>query len=254
MALDATVGGALADSYLSVAAADALAEADIGTAAAHWRNPLIPVGDRERALKRATREIEAHVSTSGVRYSATQRRLYPRAIDAASSLGIISSTVASPTIVRTVGPHGFTTGQSVTVAGHTSTPAIGTQVITVLSEDTFSVPVNVTVAGAGGTLTNASLALIPYIPSSISLATYAQAKFLLAGGAEIIDGAAMRDARGLQSASEPNVSYTQATGALPYLSAEAQAHLQGVFGGGATIHSVKVSTDYTIDAGLEVLA
>jgi predicted secreted protein len=72
------------------------------------------------------------------------------------SLGaaISTSSVADPTVITTPTPHGLASGESATIAGHTgSTPALdGTHVVTVLSPTTFTVPVNVTVAGAGGTV------------------------------------------------------------------------------------------------------
>lgn len=249
MALDATVGGANADSYLSVAAADLLASADVGRAATTWAALTTTTDLKERALKRATREIDAFLRTSGAaRFAATQLRLYPRAVDAASSLWIVSSSAAAASVITTRGPHGFTSGQTVVIAGHTgSTPSLnGSHVVTVTGETTFTIPVTVSVAGSGGTLTNASVNPIPYIPSAVRLATWAQAKFLNAGGANVIDAADIRSARQMQSASEPNISYSQEEGgAAPFLCAEAKAHLQGAFGGAATIRSVAVGTSYS---------
>jgi hypothetical protein len=67
------------------------------------------------------------------------------------SRNISSNTVANPTIV-TCPKHGLKTGTTnVTISGSNSTPTIdGTRVATYVSEDTFSVPVNVTVAGNDG--------------------------------------------------------------------------------------------------------
>lgn len=65
--------------------------------------------------------------------------------------GDISNTLANPTVVTTTVPHGLTTGGSVVITGSNSTPTIdGTRVVTVLSPTTFSVAVNVTVAGTTG--------------------------------------------------------------------------------------------------------
>lgn len=68
---------------------------------------------------------------------------------------ISSVTAASPAVVTTATPHGLTTGQSVVITGATTTPTVdGTQVATVLTSTTFSVPVAVTVADStGGTVT-----------------------------------------------------------------------------------------------------
>ena len=83
MTLDATVGGTSADSYLDVATADGLAAADIGRAATAWA--AASTDSKERSLKRATREIDAYLRSSGIaRYSASQSLLYPRAVDVAN--------------------------------------------------------------------------------------------------------------------------------------------------------------------------
>src|SRR3990167_1935949 len=65
---------------------------------------------------------------------------------------IVSSSVANPSVI-TATAHGYLTGQMVLIAGHAgSTPSInGTHVITYVSANSFSIPVNVTVGGTGGT-------------------------------------------------------------------------------------------------------
>lgn len=76
---------------------------------------------------------------------------------------IVSSSVASPTVVTTRLPHGLTSGDQVTIAGHTSTPTINGagRTVTVTSPTTFTVAVNVTVGGsAGGTFTGDTLVAI----------------------------------------------------------------------------------------------
>jgi hypothetical protein len=66
---------------------------------------------------------------------------------------ITSNSIANPSVVTTPVAHGLATGDIILIAGVTgSTPTInGERVVTVLSPTTFSVPVNVTVAGTGGT-------------------------------------------------------------------------------------------------------
>ena len=67
---------------------------------------------------------------------------------------ISSNTLANPTVVTTSTAHGLETGDHVTIAGSNSTPVIdGARVVTVISPTTFSVPVNVSVAGTAGTVT-----------------------------------------------------------------------------------------------------
>lgn len=63
---------------------------------------------------------------------------------------IVSNTMANPTIVTSIA-HGLTSGDSITIYDSNSTPSIdGERIVTVLSADTFSIPVNVTVAGTTG--------------------------------------------------------------------------------------------------------
>ncbi len=73
---------------------------------------------------------------------------------------ITSNSIANPTVVTTPTPHGLTSGDIVVIAGvATSSPTInGQRVVTVTSTTTFTVPVNVTVAGTGGTLVRANSA------------------------------------------------------------------------------------------------
>lgn len=67
---------------------------------------------------------------------------------------IVSSSVANPTVITASAAHDLLTGASVTITGHAgSTPSInGTHIVTVLSPTTFSIPVNVTVGGTGGSV------------------------------------------------------------------------------------------------------
>lgn len=75
---------------------------------------------------------------------------------------IVASTIANPTVLETATPHSLVSGDTVLVAGHTgSTPAVdGSRIVTVIDALHVSVPVNVTVAGAGGTVTR-TLAVEP---------------------------------------------------------------------------------------------
>lgn len=89
MALDATVAGVSANSYLSIAAADLLAAADTGPEVTAWT--AATTDQKERALKRATREIDAFLRSGWLRYGAAQSvafvqaLLFPRAIDVSGS-------------------------------------------------------------------------------------------------------------------------------------------------------------------------
>jgi uncharacterized phiE125 gp8 family phage protein len=83
-----------------------------------------------------------------------------RAVPVTPAVSIVSSSVAAASVITTAVPHGLATGDTVAIAGHTgSTPAIdGSRVVTVLSSLTFSIPLQVTVAGTGGTATRTAAA------------------------------------------------------------------------------------------------
>lgn len=74
---------------------------------------------------------------------------------ASNSVNITSSSTANPTVITTSSAHGFQSQDTITIAGHSSTPDInGVHTITWLSTTTFSIPVNVTAGGgAAGTVT-----------------------------------------------------------------------------------------------------
>lgn len=66
---------------------------------------------------------------------------------------ISANTIANPTVVTTSAVHSLDTGNVVFIYNSNSTPSLnGLRTITKLSSTTFSVPVNVTVAGTDGTL------------------------------------------------------------------------------------------------------
>ena len=68
---------------------------------------------------------------------------------------VTSTSVASPTVVTTSSPHGFTTGDTVYFSGHErSTPSINGNpyTVTVTGLSTFTIPVAITVAGEGATV------------------------------------------------------------------------------------------------------
>lgn len=79
-------------------------------------------------------------STAGASFSPTLPNQYT----------IESNTLANPTVITSTG-HGLTTGDSITIYNSNSTPSIdGERTVTVINANTFSVPVNVTVAGTAG--------------------------------------------------------------------------------------------------------
>ena len=78
MALDATVGGPAANSYLDVAAADLLNANRLGESADRWADASTE--DKEKALIQASADIDAHVYP-GVVWSSAQLLHFPRDVD-----------------------------------------------------------------------------------------------------------------------------------------------------------------------------
>lgn len=78
MALDATIAGSSANSYLTVAEADEAASNDLGRFAEKWL--AAPLDRKERCLIRATREISSRIGPT-VRFSSSQALAWPRSID-----------------------------------------------------------------------------------------------------------------------------------------------------------------------------
>lgn len=173
--LDSTVGGPLSNSFELLSEANTYFDERLPLP-----TPWVASGDASvRALIMATRVLNAMAlphktlrrdscdcqyyltarQWAGSPASATQRLAWPR-IGLFDSNGnpldvlISSNSVASPSVVTTVVPHGRTTDDKVFIVGSNSTPVIdGTHTIIVLSTTAFSVPVNVTVAGTVGRMT-----------------------------------------------------------------------------------------------------
>lgn len=70
------------------------------------------------------------------------------------NIPITSNTLANPTVITTPVPHGLAAGHIILISGNiTSSPAINgptTYAVTVISPTTFSIPVNCTTGGTGG--------------------------------------------------------------------------------------------------------
>ena len=112
----------------------------------------------------------------------------------ADAVSVTSSSVADPTVITTAAAHGLLTGDTVLIAGHSgSTPDInGVNVATVLTPTTFTIPVNVTVGGTGGTSARVS---------SRSGAGYLAVSALTLGGYDSV-GISLRD-------SDDNITFVQ---------------------------------------------
>lgn len=78
MALDTTVGGSAAESYLSVAEADVLAAQSLSAFAADWT--AATETRKENALRQATRDIDTLVPAFDL-YADDQALRFPRAVD-----------------------------------------------------------------------------------------------------------------------------------------------------------------------------
>lgn len=76
----------------------------------------------------------------------------------ADAVTITSSSVDNPTVITTAAPHDLLTGDTVLIAGHSgSTPDINDEwTVTVLTPTTYTIPVQVTTGGTGGTSTRIS--------------------------------------------------------------------------------------------------
>jgi len=87
----------------------------------------------------------------------SSRPVFPHAVAVLvnPAIAIVASSIAAATVLDTLTPHHLVSGDTVLVAGHVgSTPAVdGSRVATVIDATHVSVPVAVTIAGTGGTLT-----------------------------------------------------------------------------------------------------
>lgn len=163
MTIEATPAHADANSYLTVAEADALAGDDLGPEPTSWL--AAETDQKERALKRATREIDARLREQHADVS-ERPLLIPRGID-------------------------------------------------VDADDE------------------------PYIPRAVKLATYQQAIYVLKN-ATVLAAANTRRARNMESASEPEISYSQGADAGAVLSLQAIPHLERFLRSGRGIRSVRL--------------
>lgn len=84
-------------------------------------------------------------------------------------ISIVSSSVADPSTITTLIDHGLVTGDTIVIAGHSgSTPDInGEHVVTKTGAKTFTIPVNVTGGGTGGSFNCPNQAVL--VPVGIGL-------------------------------------------------------------------------------------
>lgn len=97
---------------------------------------------------------------------------------------IVSNSIANPTVVTTARAHGLVTGDTIFFTNSTTSSPLLTatpqQVVTRISDTTFSVPVNVTVAGTAGAYDYAILST-PTTPGAAPLINCGRAHGLRVG-------------------------------------------------------------------------
>ena len=123
------------------------------------------------ALLDQLRQLPSNASDANVRQRFSNLLVLPRAIalglrtlDTGSVSGI--TRAASTATVTTASPHGFTTGQRVTIAGATQTEYNGTFAIAVTGASTFTYPVT----GGPATPATGTITAEPELPPTLSLA------------------------------------------------------------------------------------
>lgn len=100
MALDATVAGVSANSYLTVAAADALAAERIGPDYEKWI--AADVEEQEKALISATESIDAWRDWHAVPYAALQALVFPRVTDLVADAPTLPARIKLATFEQAV--------------------------------------------------------------------------------------------------------------------------------------------------------
>lgn len=98
MAIDATVAGASANSYLTIAAADALASSELGRDMKAWA--AATTDEKEAALIRATDEIDADIGRVAYPATTTQALLFPRRTDVVSSSYVLPTRLQRAVILQ----------------------------------------------------------------------------------------------------------------------------------------------------------
>lgn len=113
----------------------------------------LPVPLSATALGTTTTLIDAKLGRGTMEANRYDARLI-ELTDQVASVTISTSSVADPTVITTATNHGLTTGDSVVISGHTSvTPDInGEHVVIVTADTTFTIPIEVTDGGTGGTV------------------------------------------------------------------------------------------------------
>lgn len=101
------------------------------------------------------------------------------------TLTIATSVAGNPATLTTTTAHGFITGQHVNISGHSVSALNGHHVVTVVDDETFTVPVQAPDSGTGGSVyVQNALGLVPCIPVGTEvIASVVWTRFLVAGHA-----------------------------------------------------------------------
>jgi hypothetical protein len=138
-----------------------------GTAPVPQITPMVKVTQFDEQLGALTPSFRSAQTATGGLWSHSGNVLYEDILyTLAQAFGLPTPALVSPKTITTITKaaaavvtataHGFATGQSVLITGSNSSPVIdGVQVVTRLTADTFSVPVN-TASGTAGTAGSAS--------------------------------------------------------------------------------------------------
>jgi hypothetical protein len=121
-------------------------------------------------------------------------------------VAITSSSIASPTNILCAAVHGLTTGDTVLIEGHTgSVPNInGSHVVTVVDTTNYTIAVNVTTGGTGGTSTG------------VPLMTHNSTSLILLGGqSRVLSPGDTQEFVSLGSGNWREINYSPAAGTQP---------------------------------------
>ena len=125
-------------------------------------------------LIRATANGRSIMSGNVVSLDASYRPGLDDEVVVYESATIVSSSVAAASVITTLTPHGLVNGMTVEIGGHAgSSPMLdGWHIATVVTPTTFSIPVNVTTGGTGGSASRRIFAGTVLQPTESGLGGY----------------------------------------------------------------------------------
>lgn len=130
-----------------------------------YTNPISGQGIQQaNEIPPLAKDIEVYKNNMFFANTKTRHKLYSSLItidDFENALDITDISVSDPTIITTASAHELITGDVVYIYNSDSTPVIdGQYEVTVLSSTTFSIPIEVTVLGTAGVMTQIPQILI----------------------------------------------------------------------------------------------